>query len=264
MIVENNPGEAVRRQARVVLAIMLRNMQTRFFGHGLGFALAVAWPVAHILILLLINASMDRAAPYGNSLAVFFATGLVPFMTFSYMSRYVMISTIQNRPLLAFPEVKIVDLLVGGALLEVVCAWCMTVSVMVILACFGIDVLPRDPVQAAYALGASMLLGFGFGIINAAIAMAVPTWITGYTLLTVFLYIVSGIFFLPNNLPETARYYLSFNPALQVVEWMRSAYYEGYGATTLDKPYTIGLGVVVLCLGLLIERAFRGRLLMTK
>ena len=251
------------RQCGVIVAIMLRNVRTRFFGNGFGFLVAIAWPLAHILILLLINATLDRVAPYGESLTVFFASGLVPFMTFSYMSRFIMISVVQNRPLLMYPEVKIMDLVLAGAFLEVISSCCMVIALLGILAIFGIDFVPHDIVKAASAFGAALLLGFGFGIVNAAIAMAIPTWVTGYTLLTVVLYLFSGIFFLPDALPERVRHYLSFNPALQTVEWMRAAYYDGYGSM-LAPNYTLCFGAATLLAGLVVERVFRGKLLLTK
>lgn len=78
-------------------------MRTRFFGDGLGFLIAIAWPRAHIGVLLAIYRGVGRATPYGDSILVFFGTGLVPFMSFSYMSRFPMLSLLHNRPLLAFP-----------------------------------------------------------------------------------------------------------------------------------------------------------------
>lgn len=250
-------------QFQVIVALILRNMRTRFFGHGLGFLIAVGWPLAHILLLLVIHASFNRAAPFGESLVIFFATGLVPFMCFSYMSRFLMLSVLQNRSLLAFPAVKVTDLLFAGAILEALSSCCVVIVLIAILIVFDIDFVPADPVQAAYAFGATILLGFGFGVINAVIAMAVPTWFTGYTLVTVLLYMISGIFFVPDALPDAVRGILAWNPTLQTVEWMRSAYYEGYGRS-LDKAYVLGCGVLSLFCGLVAERIFRGKLLILK
>jgi capsular polysaccharide transport system permease protein len=76
----------------VIYALMLCDVKTRFFGNGLGFLFAsVAWPLVHILILLIINTGLGRMARFGDSIILFFATGLVPFMTFSYMSRWIML-----------------------------------------------------------------------------------------------------------------------------------------------------------------------------
>jgi capsular polysaccharide transport system permease protein len=75
------------------------------------------------------------------------------------------------------------------------------------------------------------------------------------------MYLTSGIYFVPHALPEVLRYPLSFNPIVHGIEWLRSAYYEGYGNSYLDKGYMIGWALACLCLGLLLERLVRGKLL---
>jgi capsular polysaccharide transport system permease protein len=250
----------IQRQYFVIVALMLRIIRTRFFGHGLGFLISIGWPLVHILALLAIHAWADRAAPYGTSLALFFATALVPYMTFSYMSRSIMISVVHNRPLLFLPGVTITDLIIAGGILEALSACCMIILLSFVLAAFGIDFVPKDALGAASAFGAAMLLGFGVGFVNSILVLATPTWVTGYSLILIGLYIMSGVFFVLDSFSEHIRYPLSFLPTLQLTEWMRAAYYDGYGST-LDRTYTVGSGVVFLALGLVFERLFRGRLL---
>lgn len=257
-------SDAWVHQGRVIVAIMLRDIRTRFFGHGAGFLLAIAWPLAHILILLGIYAAAGRSAPYGDSAALFFATGLAPFMTFSYMSRFVMYSIVMNRPLLDFPAVKITDILFARILLEGLGACCMVIVLASILALSGVDVSPRDPVEAALAFGAALLLGAGYGVVNGIICMAAHTWSTAYTLLTIVMYITSGVLFVPDALPEQIRTLITINPAIHLVEWMRSAYYEGYGTLVINKPYLLFCALSSHFGGLLAERVFRGLLLSAK
>ena len=54
---------------------------------------------------------------------------------------------------------------------------------------------------------------------------------------------------------------LAYQPVLQVVEWTRSGYYEGYGNLVLNRPYVIAFGLTTVCFGLLLERAMRGYIL---
>jgi capsular polysaccharide transport system permease protein len=255
---------AAKRQRRVLFALMLRNIRTRFFGHGLGYLIAIAWPLTHILVILAIFSLFGRVPPYGDSVVVFIATGTITFMTFSYLSRFMMISVLMTRPLLAFPEVKIFDVLLAGALLETLAACCVTI-IMIVLAWFaGIDFMPKDIVQAGYAFGAALLLGLGFGLLNGIIALALPIWGTVYNLTIIGMWASSSVLFVPDALPEPVRYALAYNPVLQVIEWMRSAYYEGYGDLVLDRGYVLGVAIGAIFLGLLLERAMRGYLLAKK
>jgi capsular polysaccharide transport system permease protein len=253
--------ELVRTQSRIIVALMLRDLKTRYFGTEFGFLISIAWPLVHILILLAVHGGLGRAVPYGDNAALWFATGIVPFMAFSYMSRFILVGIVQNRPLLSFPKVKVTDLLFARAILETLSAGLVVIILITIFSIIGIDVMPRDPIQAVAALGACMLLGLGAGVINSIVAVAVHMWASGYRLLVIVLYLTSGVYFVPHALPETLRYFVWFNPLSHGIEWMRSAYYEGYGTEFISKPYILGFGAFWLCAGLLLERAVRGRLL---
>jgi len=236
-------------------------MRTKFFGNGFGYLVAIGWPLTHILVLVVLFSVSGRTQPYGDSLALFIATGVVPFQTFSYVARFMMLALIRSRPLLSFPEVKVLDMLISAALLEVLSA-CVVVIAFLIIAWFaGIDAVPRDIVQAVYALGACVLLGIGFGLFNGVVALAFSPWMTGYILVVIILWAASGIVYVPDVLPALFRQILSYNPTLQLVEWMRSAYYEGYGNIVLDRGYVLGFAVVSVFGGLLLERAARGQIL---
>jgi capsular polysaccharide transport system permease protein len=192
---------------------------------------------------------------------LFFASGLVPFMTFSYMSRWIMYGFVTNKPLLAFPIVTVTDVLFARAILEAIGSLLMVVSLCMILVFLEVDFTPYDVPQACYAWAASILFGLGMGMINAIIAMAFRGWLIGYVLVIVVLYVSSGILFMIDSVPDPYRYWLTFNPMLHAVSWMRSAYYPGYGAITLDKSYILGWALYSIFAGLLLERLIRGRLL---
>jgi capsular polysaccharide transport system permease protein len=123
-------------------------------------------------------------------------------------------------------------------------------------------VTPPRPLEAMYALMAMMGLGLGFGLVNGVIAGIIPLWFTVFALFQIVMWIASGVIIVPDELPETARYWLSWNPALIGVEWMRSAFYDGYGVgELLDKRYLLSFVFASVFMGLLFERALRGRVL---
>jgi capsular polysaccharide transport system permease protein len=254
--------DQLKAQGRIVLALMIRDVQTRFFGHALGFVVAIAWPVSHIFILIAINAAAGRAAPYGDDPALFFATGLLPFMCFNYMTRFTAMGVFQNKPLLGYPIVKVADVLIARSIVEVLNSGVVIVVTIVILTAWGVDVRPVHPLQAEYALLACMGLGLGFGWFNGIISGIFPFWFTIFSLFQIIMWMASGVILVPDQLPESVRWWLSWNPALIGVEWMRSAFYEGYGVgELLDKRYMLGFDASMMFLGLIMERALRGRVL---
>ncbi len=110
--------EALAEKKNVMFAVMLRDMRSRFFNHGIGFLMVPLWPLVHILILLTIYTVMGRASPFGDNLLIFFATGLLPTLTFMYVSRGMAMSVISNRNMLSFPVVHIIDVMTARAILE--------------------------------------------------------------------------------------------------------------------------------------------------
>lgn len=249
--------DALREKRNVMSAVMLRDMRTRFFNHGLGFLMVSLWPLAHIGMLLLIYKLFGRTTPFGESLFVFFATGLIPTLTFMYISRFMSLSLILNRPMLGFPVVKVLDIMAARALLEIIAAFVTLFLVFVILLLMGDNPFPRDPVQAVCAYLSLLLLAIGVGSIAGVIAMFMSFFVTIYALFVLLVYFLSGTLFVASALPDSIAYPLSFNPVLHAVEWMRVSYYEGYSDRLLDKAYLIQFGLASLCIGLLLERTLR-------
>jgi len=252
---------ALSEKKNVMTAVILRDMRSRFFNHGLGFLLVSLWPLAHMLILLTIYTVMGRKAPYGDSLNVFFATGLIPTLAFMYVSRFMSLSLIMNRTMLSFPVVTVVDIMMARAFLEVVAAALTLFFMFMILLALGDNPFPADPFEAVYAYLAIILLAVGVGFLAGVIAMFAPFFVTIYALTMIVVYISSGTLFVSAALPERIAYILSWNPAFHAVEWMRLAYYPGYSDKWLDRNYIIGFGAISLCSGLFLERVLRMKML---
>jgi len=252
---------ALRQKLNVMSAVTQRDMRTRFFNHGLGFIIQSLWPLVHMLVIMTINIASGRAAPYGEGPMTFFATGIIPALTFIYISRFMSLSLILNKPMLAFPIVQVTDILFGRAFLEVV-AGCVTLAMMwAILLSLGANPYPIDAEQAVLAYLATILLAVGIGTLVGVITMFLPIFATGYALMGIIFYLTSGCLFVTSNFPDQIAVPLSYNPVLQCVEWMRTAYFENYSDRLVNKEYLVAFGLGSLFLGLIAER-FSRRLLM--
>ena len=236
-------------------------MRTRFFNHGLGFLIVSLWPLAHMVILLMIYSMTGRRTPFVDSLYVFFATGLIPTLAFMYVSRFMSLSLIINRPMLSFPAVTVVDVMLARAFLEVVAAFVTLVFLIIIIYAIGDNPFPWDLSEAVKAYLAALLLAVGVGVLAGVIVMFSPFFATIYALMMILVYIGSGTLFVISSLPDVISTPLSYNPVVHAVEWMRVAYYPTYSTKILDKEYLIGFGMTSLFLGLLLERVLRGKML---
>lgn len=125
------------------------------------------------------------------------------------------------------------------------------------LIALGLASLPHRPEHVILAFLATWLLGLGFGTLNAVIASLWDTWTQIEKILTRPLFFVSGIFYVPSQLPPHAREILQWNPVLHLVEWFRHGFYPNYNSMILDMWYPVGVGAAMLLLGLVGERLFR-------
>lgn len=85
-------------------------------------------------------------------------------------------------------------------------------------------------------------------------------FVAGYKLATILVYILSGTLFIVSNLPDAIAGLLAWSRVLHGVEWVRTAYYEGYSDKWLSKGYLIGFGSGALFTSLA-QRLLRRRIL---
>ncbi|MEZ2218241.1 ABC transporter permease [Rhizobium sp. RCC_161_2] len=242
-------------------AVILRDMRTRFFGHGLGFLVVPLWPFVHMSILIIIHSVTGRVPPYGDSTPVFFATGLIPTLVFVYVSRFMVFSLMQNRPMLAFPVVQVSDIVMGRAFLEILAAFATLGLIFVVLWVMGQNPFPNDMEWAVCGYLATLWLAFGVGYCVGIMSMFFPMIVTAYNLTVIIVYITSGSLFVASDLPLSVSYYLSFNPVLECVEWMRASFYENYSDKLVSPLYVLSFATISLLLGLSLERCFRRTML---
>ncbi|WP_250939372.1 ABC transporter permease [Allorhizobium sonneratiae] len=240
-----------------MMAVILRDMRTRFFDHGIGYLVVALWPLTHMLALLVINGLRHGQAPYGDSMYIFLATGLIPTLLFMYVSRFMSLSIILNKPMLAFPQVQILDILMGRAVLEVVAALLTLFFFVIILLVLGENPWPYNPVQALEAYSASVLLAVGVGIVAGVITAILPIFATAYALFMILIYLSSGMLFDTSKLPDQVTKILAWLPVFQTVEWMRVAYFPTYSDKLLDRQYVLMWGLCSLFFGLVLERMVR-------
>lgn len=251
----------LRRQINVMHAVILRDIRSRYFNHGLGFLIVPLLPLAHIALLLGIYKAIGKPAQFGDDLTLFFATGLIPALTFSYLSRYMSTSVLSNKNMLSFPAVQLLDIILARCALEFIGIVIAVFLVVVLLLSAGSDPSPVDVGAAISAFFFSVCLGLGVGIIVSTITAIFPFFAILYSLFCVLIYLSSGGPIYLHVFPEQVVYFATYNPVFQAVEWMRSAYYVGYPTQDLDKTYLIQWSISSLAVGLVMERYLKQQIL---
>lgn len=249
--------ELLSLQLRVIASLVLRETRATFGTSPFGYVWAIITPTVGVGLMVFLFSIIGRQPPFGSSLALFFATGILTLQFFSELSNKLMTVFDANRALLTYPIIKDVDTLIARAVLVAATYVVIMVVFYTALIALNLAPFPAHPEHVILAFLAAFLLGLGFGTLNAVIASLWDTWTQIEKILTRPLFFVSGIFYVPSQLPPQAREVLQWNPVLHLVEWFRHGFYPNYNSTLLDVWYPVGVGAGMLVVGLAGERLFR-------
>ena len=252
---------ALKRQFQVLYALMMHDIKSRFFGNGLGYVVTILWPATHIAVIMLIFVFTGRPVPYGSSAMLYAATGVLPYIAWNYISRFVCLGVVQNKSFMAYPIIKPLDMMFARLALEIVSIFIITVALIVILIVCQAPVMPINLSAAVCGLLSAVFLGIGFAVFNGVICMIVPLWNIVYVLFLIVFWVTGGLAIDPEALPARVGALFAWNPLLHCIEWVRSGYYADFPAHLLDKSYVLWVAGGSLVLGLIGERLLRRFLL---
>lgn len=235
---------------RVVVALMMREMSTRYGRSAGGYVWALLEPAGTIILLALVFSLALRAPALGSSFMLFYATGYLCFHFYTELSAFAATAVNMNRPLLTYPRVTPIDAILARSILQFV-----TLCVASLLILAGVVIWDEiytvyDFVSILKGCGLAALLGVGVGATNAVIFAYAPTYQNVYRILTRPLFLVSGVFFTYEDMPRFVQDVLWWNPLVHCTGLMRKGFYPTYHADYVSEAYVGGLGLGFLTLGL--------------
>lgn len=252
-------GRGVTRRfasMRAISALILREMATRYGRSPGGYVWAVAEPLGMIIMLTLAFEALVRVPPLGNTFILFFATGYLPFQLYMSVSNNVSRAVFFSRALLFYPAVTWVDAIAARFLLAILTdLLVMMLLFFAFIAIYDITILlDIGPVMLSLCLAA--LLGLGVGVTNCVLFGFFPVWMNLWMILNRPLFIISGIFFLYEFVPQNVQTLLWWNPLVHITALMRKGFYPTYDAAFASPFYVLLIAVPLLFMGTLLMRRF--------
>lgn len=250
---------ALQLQLRIIAALILRETRATFGTSRFGYLWAIITPAGGVAVLVIIFSAISRQPPFGESFALFFATGLFTLEMFRKLGDSLMTVFEANKALLTYPPIREPDVLFArAALIGVTYALIMGIFFSGLIAA-GLAGFPAHPAELMTAFFVTFLLGFGFGATNSIIASLWDSWRHVVKIITRPLFIISAVFYVPSYMPPQIVAVLKWNPVLHAIEWMRNGYYPNYDSRVLDKSYILSIAVILIFIGLAGERLTRNR-----
>lgn len=251
------PARQSRRRfasLRAVGALILREMSTTNGRSPGGYLWAVLEPAAGIALLSLVFAAAFRNPPLGVSFPMFYSTGMLLFLTFTDIHNKVAQSLHYSRQLLAYPTVTFLDAIIARFVLNLMTQ--LMVGYVILMGCmllFETRVTP-DLTIIVEAFALTALLALGIGVLNCYLFTRFDVMQKVWSILMRPMFIISGVFYLFESLPETYSDFLWYNPLVHVIGLMRRGFYGTYDATYVSPAYVTGLSLVCLTAGLVLLR----------
>ncbi len=253
---------AVALQVRVIYALILREIKTRFGRNKLGYLWALLEPMLFVSIFVLIFTLRGSTAPSGMPLVSFFVVGMSGFLFFRSCMSNTMSAISSNRSLLTFPQVTLFDVVAARALLEVTTMSIVLILLLTALVFLGEPVAVENPIAVLGYLSLMALLGIGLGMGFGALGEMMPTVVfLVNALVSRPLFFISGVFFTAEMMVPDLREPLLLNPLLHMMEGLRSSFFVEFHSTDVSLDFAVIGAVTAVLFGLLLQRALRKRIL---
>jgi capsular polysaccharide transport system permease protein len=239
---------------RSIVALMLREMATRYGRTPGGYIWAVLEPLGALAVLTVTFSFLIRSPSLGNSFILFYASGYLPFTVYATISAQVQTSIMFSKPLLQYPAVSFIDAILARFVLNLL----TSVAVMTIVL-FGIlqfteasATLSFGPMVMAIALAA--LLGLSIGSLNCFLVGMFPVWGNIWGIITRPMFIVAGVIFVFEDLPDRAQDIIWYTPWIHVTGLFRTGVFPTYAPTYVSFPLIALWILIPLFFGLLLLR----------
>jgi len=250
-------GEDFAAQSRVVGALLIREIYTRFGREGLGFAWIVGEPLIFAVPVLLTWSAVRGSSEHGVPMMSFLWTGYLPLLMFRHVGGRMLMFVRVNAGLLYHRQVTIFDIFLARCLLEVVSSLTAVLVSGVLFYSLGMMDLPRDLpmfyLGYLYMIWWCAVIGLIVGAFSERTDWAEKIW-QPYSYLYIFF---GGVFFMAAWLPESLRGWALLQPSVQAYELIRAGMFGSAVRTYGDPAYETTALAVLTLIGLLLMRDAR-------
>ena len=235
---------------RVVHALLMREVLTRFGRHNIGFLWLFVEPM---LFTLGVTALWTLAKQLHGSdlpIAAFALTGYSAVLLWRNMPGRTIGAVEPNLALMYHRNVKVMDIFLARLILEAAGATISFVVLSIVFIAMGMIEPPEDVLTVT--VGWFMLAWFGFslaiflGALNEEYQIVEKLWNPSAYLL----FPLSGAAFLVDALPIGAQQMVLYLPMVHGVEYVREGYFGSHFNAHYDLQYMAACNTVLLLLGM--------------
>ena len=244
-------------QSRVVGALILRELHTRFGRDNIGYLWFIGEPMLLASGVSVVHLANHVPLAGGLDVVPFYVTGYCSYMMFRSNINRAAATIEANRTLLFHRQVTPFDMVLSRCLLEFAATLSAMLLLIALATALGLGHMPDRPLL----LLEGMLLMLWFTFAGAMIIAAASEFSHVVERLvhptTYLLMPISGMFFLIEWLPRSLRPLVALFPPAQLTEIVRMGEYGQIQSPWVSLPYLISVNAVLTLIGLAYLRIAR-------
>ena len=247
-------------QLRVIGAIMLRELHTRFGRNNIGYLWLILEPMILSGGVSVFHVFSHLSLPFGFSPGTFYSSGYITYIIFRNNVNRAAGLVESNKPLLFHKNVTLLDMTVARVALDAIAtigAMILILSTFVIL---GLSPMPERPWLILAGLALMSWLSFGVSALVSGAAEFSPLVERFVHPMTYLLLPFSGMFSVMDELPRPLAVISSVFPFPHIADLVRMGLRSDFQSTYLNMTYVVGWCAIPTILGLLTLRLARRRM----
>lgn len=241
---------SLRIQMRVVGALLMREILTRYGRHNVGFLWTFFEPMMFTLGVLALWTITK--ATHGSSLPItsFAVTGYSSVLLWRNCANRCALAILPNQSLLYHRNVRVIDLFTARVLLEIAGATMSFVFLTLFFVAAGLMPAPQDISLVIGGWVHLAVFGSSLGFIVGALTERSETVERVWHTISYLLFPLSGAIFMVEWLPEKAQKIILLLPMVHGTEMLRGGYFGLQVKPHYDVDYMIVCDMVMVLVGL--------------
>lgn len=246
-------------ERRVIGALLMREVITRFGRHNLGVLWLVGEPMLFTCGIAILWSIMGHQSGPGMPVVAFAVTGYSSVLVWRNTVLRCSIAVQENRPLLYHRNVHVIDVLVTRALIEIGGATGSFITLSIFFISLGMIEPPHDFFMVVAGWLMQVWLGLSLALTIGSLAvyseMVERLWHpTSYVLFP-----LSGAAFMVDWLPQNLQKWILLLPMVNAVEMLREGFFGRVVHTHYNAPYMAVVCLVLSLTGVYLARDARHR-----
>lgn len=242
--------QSLKTQNRVVGALLMREIITRYGRHNIGFLWLFLEPM--LFTLGVTTLWYLTKATHGSNLPIsaFAVTGYSSILLWRNCSNRVVNAIEANLSLMYHRNVKVIDIFSSRLILEIAGASTSLITLTLIFTAIGWMSLPADIFTVLIGWFLLSWFAFALGLVIGSISERSELIERTWHIITYLLFPLSGAVFMVDWLPKAAQNFILYIPMVHGTEMIRHGYFGSAVKTYEDPVYFMLFNLVLTFFGL--------------